>query len=172
MTDIATPPPIFEGTAPLDVPVQQNYWGFYATERFVFPDGITFIEFKLMNEGDKVKFQRSTSRDLVLNRQGDARMKMDTSSERHELIKACVTNWNLLKGKDEPLPFSLRSLEQWLDVADPKIVEDLEVAIRKHNPWLLGEMTVADIDKEIENLKEMRDVAEERERGERSSGSK
>lgn len=169
MTETAFETP---GLPAYEPPAQQNYWGFYATERFVFPDGVTFIEFKIMNEGDKVKFQKNTSRDLVLNRAGDARMKMDNSTERWELIKACATDWNLIKSKDEPLPFSPRVLEQWLQVADPKLVADIEAAIRKANPWLVGELKVEDIDKEIENLQELRKEALEREQGEGSSSNR
>jgi hypothetical protein len=153
-------------------PQQANYWGFYATEKYVFPDGVTFIEFKVMNEGDKVKYQKATSRDVVLNRQGDARMKMDTGSERHELIKACAVDWNVVKGEGEIVVFNPLNLQNLLNVLDPKIVEQLELAIRKANPWLLGDMSAADIRKEIENLQEMLKVAEEREAGEASSSNR
>lgn len=161
----------FEDAGPAPVS-QGNYWGFQQLERFTFPDGITFIEFKVMNEGDKVAFQKRTSRDLVLNRAGDARMKMDAGGERHELIRTCATGWNLVRGDNELVPFSTRVLDQWLDVADPRLVEKLELAIRKANPWLLGEMSSEDIKKEIENLEEMLKVAEEREAGEAYSSDR
>lgn len=151
---------------------QSNYWGFQDTFKYLFPDGVTFIEFRVMNEGDRVKFQSKTSRDVVLNRQGDARMKVDTGADRHELIKSCATGWNLIKGEGELIPFNERILQQWLNVADPKLVESIELEVRKHNPWLLGEMSSADIRKEIENLEEMLKLAEEREAGESSSGSR
>lgn len=171
MSDEMTDAPIAPIDEPIAAPQQDNYWGFYATERFWFPDKVTFIEFKVMSEGDKVKFQSKTSRDVILNRAGDARLRMNQGSERHELIKTCATAWNLVRG-DEIVPFSERILQQWLDVADPKIVEDLELAIRKANPWLLGEMTSEDIQKEIDNLEEMLKVAKEREAGEASSSNR
>ena len=68
------------------------------------------------------------------------------------------------------IPFSLSAnkfnLEKWLSVADPRLVEDLEKACRKLNPWLLADMSVEDIDREIESLKEMREEAAKREAGE------
>ena len=90
---------------------------------------------------------------------------MDAAQERHELIRTCVTGWNLYRG-GSPIPFGERALKDFLELTDPRLVEDLEKAIRKANPWLLGEMSSEDIQKEIDNLEEMKKVAEERERGE------
>lgn len=147
---------------------QADYFGFGSSEKYVLPDGVSYIEFTRMNEGKKKFFQDKTSKDLVLERQsGNARMSVLQGSERHELIKACVTGWNLTRG-GHPVPFTAPNLNDFLTLADPLVVEGLEKEIRKANPWLLAEMTVADIDREIENLTEMRKVAEERERGEAS----
>ena len=154
-----------ERTAPTD------YFGFQATERFTFPDGQQFIEFSIMNEGAKARFQKLTTRDLVVQRGGDARMKMDPAQERHELIRQSVTSWNLYRGGNA-VAFSDRSLKDFLDLANPKLIEDLEKAIRKANPWLMADMKSEDIEREIENLNEMLKVAQEREAGELSSSSR
>ena len=148
---------------------QKDYFGFTGSEqKFMLPDGVSYIEYRRMNEGQKKAFQDKTSKDLVLERQsGNARMSVLQGSERHELIKQCVTGWNLKRG-DSPVPFTTVMLSDFLNLTDPLIVEELEKAIRKANPWLMAEMSVADIDREIENLTEMRQVAEERERGENS----
>lgn len=167
MTETPTvPPPVEEPPAPVNV--QADYFGFQETHKHYLPDGISFFEFITMNEGAKAKYQKSTSRDLVLERtSGNARMKVDPATERHELIQSCVIGWNLTRN-GEPVTFNRVQLGDFLVFASPRIVEDLEKAIRKVNPWLLAEMTVADIDREIDNLREMREVAEERERGETS----
>jgi hypothetical protein len=158
--------------ADTDRPVQQDYFGFQATEKFHLPDGLSWIEFRVMNEGDKLKFQKKTGRDINIDRRsGDARIKMDPGTERHELIITCCVNWNLTRN-GELVPFGDRSIRDFLELANPRVVEDLEKAIRKANPWLLGEMTVEDIDKEIADLQEMRVVVSERERGEASSASR
>jgi hypothetical protein len=143
-----------------------DYFGFAESHKHMLPDGKQWIEFQSMNEGAKSRFQKESSRDLVLERQsGNARVKMDQAGDRHALIKACVTDWYVLRG-GQPIPYTPVQLGDFLTLADPRIIDGLELAIRKANPWLLAEMSVKDIDKEIENLQEMRKVAEERERGE------
>lgn len=156
----------------IDAPVQSDYFGFASDSRYIFPDGVTYIEFSVMNEGKKAKFQKLTQRDLVLERQsGNARMKVDPSLERHELIRSSVTDWNLLRN-GTPIAFDPRALKDFLELANPKIIEGLELAIRKANPWLMDELGTVEIDAEIDNLNELRRVAAEREAGEASSSSK
>lgn len=173
--EAAAPAPILEEE------VYEDYFGFDATETFYLPDGKQFITFQVMDEGRKAKFQKMTNRDVVLERQsGNARMNIDPASERHQLLINSVIGWNLMKrnpaGKYEPVPFSIGSpgaeFEKWLDKANPNIVADLEAAIRKANPWLIGEMTVAEIEKEMDNLRELREAAIKREQGEGSSSSR
>lgn len=172
MTETAILPTTSPGTSTFQAPAQLDYFGFASSEKFTFPDGVTFIEFDVMNEGKKTKFQKMTQKDLVLERQsGNARMKVDPGVERHELIRQSVKAWNLTRG-GEPVPYTSRNLADFLELADPKLIEDLEKAIRKANPWLMAEMKVEDIDREIESLQEMRAIAEEREKGEASSSSK
>lgn len=153
------------------VSVQSDYWGTDETERFVFPDGVTYIEFKIMNEGAKSKFQKMTSQNLTVSRTGDATVKIDPAKERHELIITSVTGWNLVK-EGAPILFSRQMLERWLEVAPPRLVEDLEFKIRTANPWLQQDMTVEEIDKELERLGELREQAREREAGEAGSANK
>ena len=153
--------------APVDAtPV--DYFGFQLTKRHYLPDGIQWFEIAAMNEGDKTKYQQKTSRDLVVERQsGNARMRVDPAAERHELIISCTKDWYVVRG-GQPVPFTKPMMGDFLTLADPRIVEDIEKAIRKMNPWLLAEMTSEDIQKEIDNLEEMKQVALERERGESS----
>lgn len=155
-----------EQTEVVSASSQHDYFGFREEHTFKLPDGVSWISFMALNEGAKAKFQKESSRDMVLERQsGNARVKMDQAADRHALIKAAVTGWNLTRGGD-PVPFNPIQLNDFLTLADPRVVDKLEVAIRKANPWLLAEMTVEDIDREIENLMEMRKVAQEREQGE------
>lgn len=166
-------PPVMP--TPEDDDVQfTDYFAFSATEKFYLPDGEQYFEFKKMNEGEKAKFQDKTSKDLVLERNsGNARMSVSMGTERHELIKACVVGFHLRRGgkwvdDDSKSRTGSVTLNDFLTLADPVIVENLEKAIRKANPWLLGEMSSADIQKEIDNLTEMLEVAKEREAGEGS----
>ena len=144
-----------------------DYFGFEQEHVFTFPDGKTQIWFRSMNEGDRANFQRQTNRDVSLERQtGNARIRTDPAGERKALILASCTNWNLHRKNPntlqmEPVPFSGgkpgSTLDQWLTQANPKIVDALEEAIRKANPWLVGDMSLDDIDREIERLQEMRE---------------
>jgi hypothetical protein len=155
---------------PPQVQARTEYWG--TDERFRYElEGGQFFECKVMNEGDKTKFQKSTNQDLTIGRDQTAKIKMDPASERHQLIKASVVGWVLYKD-GLVVDFNTRILEQWLQVAPPKIVEDLEFVIRKNNPWMQAEMTTEEIDKEIERLYELRKQVVEREAGEVSSATK
>lgn len=151
--------------------VQANYWGFEQRDKFFLPDGVSYIEIKKMNEGDKSSYQSKTRSDIRLQRNtGDAHMKADPAVERKELILSSVCGWNLLDQQGNPIAFNKTSgafsFVRWMEQADPKIIEGLEKAIRKFNPWLLSDMSVEDIDREIENLQEMREEALKRQEGE------
>lgn len=152
-----------------------DFFGFIDEERWYFPDDAQYMLLQRMSEGKRANYQRAIRSDLVITRgTGDARMTPDPSKERHALIKACVVNWHVVtkdsSGNTVEPPFSLSNgkvnLEYWLSVADPRLVDDLEKACRKINPWLNNELSVEEIDKEIENLKELREEAVKREAGE------
>jgi hypothetical protein len=148
-----------------------DYWGTDTYDKWYLPDGVQYFEFKLMNEGEKTKFEKLTNQDLIVNRDQSARMKVDPSEQRHTLIKTSVTNWNLYKD-GQVVDFNKHVLEKWLEVADPKLVADLEFAIRLANPWMQQDMSIEEIDKEIERLYDMRKQVLEKEAGEASSATK
>lgn len=153
-------------------PSQIDYFGFGSHERFYFPDKVTFVEFSVMNEGEKSKFQRDTSKPLRINtKTSEAVATMDPAKDRHALLRACIKNWNLLRG-GQPIPFSPRALSDFLELANPKLVEDIEFAIQKANPWMNGELTSEQLTEEINRLIEVRDQVEADERGEAGSASK
>lgn len=162
---------VFAEENPAVVTVQQDYFGFGAEERYYFPDGVTYISFRIMNEGQRKKFQQGTSRDIKFNRAtNDASIKADPAQERWQLITTSCTGWNLVRrnpARDtlEPIMFNSKLLEQWLEMADPKVVDDLEMAIRRANPWLQADMTVEEIDKELERLQDLRKEVQDRDKG-------
>lgn len=151
---------------------QIDYFGFSERKKYFLPDGITYVELEAMNEGSKAKFQKRTQRDLTLEKgSGNARFSMDPAKERHELIRECVKGWNFIRN-GIPIPFGEAGMRDFLTLANPKIVEGIELEIRKMNPWLLNELTVEEIDKQMKELEELREIAVEREAGEGSSPSK
>lgn len=149
----------------------EDYWGYDFSDKYVFPDGKQFIEFKRMTEGDKVEFQRKTNRKVrVARTTGDAEMNVDPAGDRKTLIQISVTGWYMFRkdhrGDLVEVAFSERTLSDWLVNTNPLYVEKLEKAIRDANPWMKQEMTVEAIDAELANLQEQRAQAVERERGE------
>lgn len=159
----------------LEEDVFVDYWGFDDRVKHFLPDGKQYFEIQKMNEGQKSAYQKATRSDItVAKTTGDARLKADPAEERKALLMACVTGWNLrFRNKDgimEAVAFNKDqgpySFTKWLEKADPVIVEGIEKACRKHNPWLLAEMKSEDIEREIDNLKEMLEVAKKREAGE------
>lgn len=157
-----------------------NYWGVSTTEKFYFPDKRMWIEFKRMNEGDKKKYQQKTNRDVTIQRGGDTKIGIDPATDRHLLIEMSVINWQMWMPKDlqnpglgfEQVGFSTFNLRKFLEVGDPKVIQDLETEIRMANPWMQADMTVEEIDKEIARLNEVRAQREEADRAKASSGLK
>jgi len=143
----------------------ENYWGVDETHKHMLPDGKQYFEIKVMNEGERVKYEREQQSDLVVNRAGDTKIKMDPGKIRHALIVSAVVGWHLVK-EGKPERFSENNLESFLRHANPRLVDDLEAAIRKINPWLNSNLTVEEIDKQIAELKDLREEAEKREKGE------
>lgn len=149
------------GTASED-DFQDFFSGFGASEKFYLPDGKQYIEFDVMNEGQRSRYQRDTRAPIEIDRRSDkASMIPDQARDRHSLIKYSVTNWYMLTRDQKtrqivPVPFSSANLKNWLEVANPKIIEDLGAAIRKANTWMLEDLSIEDIDKQIEELEEMK----------------
>jgi len=149
----------------------EDYFGFGGGSKWYFPDRKQYISFSKMNEGQRKKFQQATNRDVRFNRRtDDAILRGDPAADRHALILAAVTGWYLLRRNPqtqqvEEIVFSPTDLQNWLNVANPQFVDDLEKAIRKANPWLMDEATVADIDKQIIELQEMKADLQKREAG-------
>lgn len=153
-----------------------DYFAFSETHTVPLPDGKQFIVHTTLNEGAKKNYQNMQSRDLIIQRTtGDAKMKMIPGDERHALLSQAITDWYLVRivdGSPVEVPFHKRELDKFLLAAPPKIIELVEKDIRAKNPWLLAEMEIEDIDREIANLEEMKRVKIEEDQGKVSSASK
>lgn len=139
-----------------------DYFGVSDTGRTTLPDGKQWIEWKVLNEGERRKYLNRQNRELALKKGGDAVMKMAPGDDRFHLLSTAIVGWNLHRrdktGQFVPVPFSKNTLEEWLNVAPPKIVDLVEKDVRKANPWLLNDLSIEEIDKEIAALEEMREV--------------
>lgn len=152
---------------------QISYFGFQERHKCFLPDGVSFIEHQTLNEGARKRYLDRVNREVAIKRaSGDAVMKMASGTEKHMLLEAAAVGWNLLGQDGTPLTFSSGSpgstFSQFLDQAPPKIVDILEKEVRKVNPWLMADLSVADIDKQIEELNEMRAVKVKEEEGKAS----
>lgn len=141
-------------------PVQQDYFGFGESHKVMLPDGASYIEHQSLNEGGRRRYLNSVNREIRVQRQsGDMLMKMATGDELHVLLEEAITGWNLTRN-GAPVTFSKGSkgstLNLFLESASPQIVDLIVKDVRKHNPWLLADVTVEGIDEQIEELQEMR----------------
>lgn len=161
----------------------EDYWGFDETHAFLMPDGKQELFFKVLTEGDINRYNSILKRDVVVEKAtGDARFKFNQSEERRALLLVAVTGWTLRKrnqrsGVWEVAKFNNANggeLDQWIQKANPALINDIEKAIRDKNPYLLqgGEDTVEAIDKQIGELQKQRDEIVARERGEGSSATR
>jgi hypothetical protein len=158
----------------------EDYWGVDETLRHYLPDGKQYFEFRVMDEGARSRFQKLTNEDMTVMRDNTAKVRMDPVAQRHTLIKESVVGWFLMQKMPDgtwteappPTAQNKRPIDQWLEKAPPKIVDDLEFAIRKANPWMQADMNLEEVDKEIERLYDLRKQIVARESGEGTSANK
>jgi hypothetical protein len=163
----------------------EDYYAFDEREKWYFPDGKQWIEFKKLSEGDRAKYLKDTRSDVRLNQKtNEAVIPFDQSGDRKSLLLHSITDWHMVSFVGEgasrrvmPLPFQPGGhkggpVAQWIDRANPAILGQLEKAIRKANPWLLNEMSAEQIRKEIADLEELLVAAQEREESEGNFASK
>lgn len=175
--DVITPEPMNPDLSTGDE-VYEDYWGTDETHVHKLPDGKQYFVIQPMNEGAKQRFQKKTNKGIRMNqRSQEATIDVDPADERWTLIKESVIDWKLMQKDSKTqtwsaFPFSKSNIERWLEKANPKIVQDLEFFIRTKNPWMQADMSVEEIDKEIERLEELRTQAKEQQAGEESSANK
>lgn len=152
------------GSGPEPAESFEDYFsGFGRSEKYILPDGVQYIEFQLMNEGQKAKYQRETRSAINIDRKTDqASVMPDPSRERHALIEYSVCDWLLYSkskqtGDKVSVMFNKANLKAFLANANPAIIEGLEEAIRKANPWMIDDISAEELDKQIEELTELRD---------------
>lgn len=161
--------------APVVPPNVGNYWGKLDPIKHFLPDGIQYIEYLPMTEGERAKYQTATQSKMTMNQNTrDSTMTFNVARDRRALLEVSVKGWNMLGPDGEPVAFknSQFGFWKWYEQADPKLIEDLEKAVRKSNAWLQADMDEDEIQQEIERLNEL--LAEKREQalGEDSSSNK
>lgn len=136
---------------------QEDYFAFDETFTVELPDGKSFVECKALNEGGRRKYLAAVNRDVRLQRATqDVIMKMSPGEERQALLMESIVGWNLVS-KGRPISCTDANKRSFLDKANPKLLDTIEMEVRKHNSWLQADMTVEDLQKEIDRLTELRD---------------
>lgn len=154
-------------TSPQQAPVVDFFNPQVVTEVFYLDRGSDqYVTIKKMSEGDRYLFQQATNTDLTLNRRSeDAKIKVAPEVERQALIIHSIVDWRVIR-KGNPVAFSKHELKtNLLPALPPNLVDDLEKACRKLNPFLTADVTVEDIDKQIKELEEQRANIKERDAG-------
>lgn len=126
---------------------------------YYLPDGKQFLTIKVMNERDREKFEHSTRSSTIVNsKTQDMKIDVDPSAQRHAIITSGVVGWHLVRrdpnGRAALQEFSESNLRKWLSEANPVIVDAVAEAITKLNPWIRGDRSVEDMEREIEDLQE------------------
>ncbi|MGE0342554.1 MAG: hypothetical protein AB7O86_05760 [Porticoccaceae bacterium] len=150
---------------------QKDYFGFGGSYEHYLDDGVSYVELKVFNEGERSSFQNQTNRDVRIHKGGDASVKMVPGNERHALLKLAIVGWNL-RTKGGPIACTPPNVDKFIKSSDPRVVDDIEKAIRTQNPWLLADVSIEDIDKEIETLTELRATKVAEEEGKASSADR
>lgn len=157
---------------PTEDHITEDYFAFDVEHKVFLPDGKQYVLYKEFNEGQRKKYLNQTNRDVTVSRvTRDMKVKMAPGDERHVLLKTAITGWHVFKGGQE-VPFTPRNLEEFLDKAPPRVIDIIETAVRKANAWLLAEMSVEDIQKEIDSLQEMLEAKQKEEAGKLDSASR
>lgn len=150
----------------IETQTQQSYFGFEETHKCFLPDGTSYVDHRTLNEGARRKYLNAVNRDIRLQRAtGDAIMKMQAGEEKHELLKTAICGWNLIGPTGQPVPFSKPALVDFLERADPKVIDLIEKEIRKTNTWLMSDLSVEDIQKQIDELEELKTTKIKEEEG-------
>jgi hypothetical protein len=157
MSDIEVQDPE-TNSAEAEVPATVDYFAFDETERVMLPDGVQWVEIKKLTEGDRRKYQNAVNRDVRLERRtGDAMLRMAAGDEKHALLTSAIIDFYLFK-QGRQVKFGEGTLREFLSSAPPSVIDLIEKAIRKANSWLMADLSVEDIDKQIDELREMRDL--------------
>lgn len=157
-----------------------DYFGVDTEEKFVMPDGVSYLVLKKLDEGTRRKFLNDTNKDITIDRQTQAmKMKMGVGDDRFYLLRRAIIGWNLHRANSQgqmvPVPFNAggdskssfegSNLAQFLNMADPTLIDRIEIKVRQMNPWLMQDLTAEQIDEQIAQLEEMKKVLKERDEG-------
>lgn len=153
--------------------VQVDYFGFSEQEKVMLPDGVSFVLIAALNEGGRRNYLDKVNREVVITKgTGDARMQMANGTERLILLRHAMVGWNL-KARDRvgdlvDVPFREPKVNDFLEKASPTIIDIIDKAVRKQNPWLMQDVTLDDLLKQRDELDEQIEKKRQEDEGKES----
>ena len=153
--------------------LQVDYFGFEDTENVYLPDGKSFVTIRALNEGGRRRYLNRVNREVKIAKgTGDAIMQMANGDERRILLQEAIIGWNLVArdrtGAIAAVPFKEQKLNEWLEKANPSVVDVVDKAVRKQNAWLMADVTLEDLLKQKEELEEQIEKKRAEEEGKES----
>ena len=138
--------------------LQVDYFGFEETQRVDLPDNRSYVDIKALNEGGRRAYLNAVNKEVrIAKGTGDAVMQMANGDERRILLRHAICGWNLVRvrnGALEPVPFKDGPVSDFLEKANPVIIDVIDKAVRKQNPWLQSDVTLEDLENQRKELDE------------------
>lgn len=130
-----------------------DYFSTSETKEVVLPDGVSSVTIKKLTEGERKKYQDSTTKEFSMD-PSTQRMSMDwnVGSQKHVLLELSIVGWKLFDSNEKPITYSDEKKKDFLEKADPIVIDAIEKAINDFNPWTYQQRTVEEIEAEIKRL--------------------
>lgn len=132
---------------------------------YTFPDGLSKLEFRGLNEGDRAWVQNLRS--MIEVDSVTKKMKMDAGNGtfKIEIISKALLDWDIqTKGSDgefHRVPFEGKNIDKFLINLDPVLVDEIYEVVQENNAWLSGTYdSKKNIDKKIKALNELKEKGE------------
>lgn len=130
-----------------------SFFGFGGVEK-TYVDDVNWVEIKIMNEGDRRRYQSKTTRDMKVSQGGEATFSLSPGEDRQALLEVAIKDWNFVDQGGNEVTFNRANLEKFLDSAPIEIVDKIDNEVRNLNPWLNSEQSIEDMQNEIDRLEE------------------
>jgi hypothetical protein len=138
------------------------------------PDNKSYVEIAALNEGRRRKYLNTVNREVtVMKATGDAKMTLANGDERRILLQQAIVGWNLVSrnkssGEIQPVTFNSSRLLDFLENANPRVIDIIDKAVREQNPWLQNDVTLEDLLKQRDELEEQIEKKRAEEEGKES----
>lgn len=122
-------------------------------------DDEQYIAYRKLSEGQRQRYQSSVSRSFTLNQAtGELNIPVDVGGDRRILLEMSICGWKLFRD-DVVVEFNPDNLADFLENADPTIIDGLETKVREANTWMVSPASVGQVDAEIEKLEKIKKQA-------------